>query len=324
MHESGTETSTQLERSKKKAEPELGSELAILQERYEKLRHKDLAHLQLLENYKKALDLHSLVAITDPRGQILSVNEKFCKVSGYSQSELIGQHHSIVNSGHHGQEFFRRLWATLKRGDVWKGEICNRAKSGRLYWVKTTIVPFFGKEGEVTQYMAIRTDITDKKVTQHKLSELNEKLVRSRQRLEAEHLAVNRKNDALRELISHVEDEKVRIRSQILRDVDLLVLPLIEQLEPRISGVEQKYLELIARSLSDILDPLRKSQSFRLSSLTAKEKQICNMIRHGLTAKDAARLLHLSHRTVEKHKENIRKKLGVGRQSLANYLSAIL
>ncbi len=120
-----------------------------------------------LKQQQFAVDQHAIVSITDIKGDIIYANEGFCKVSKYTIDELIGQNHRILKSGYHPTSVFTEMYHTIANGNVWKGDLCNKAKDGSLYWVSNTIVPYIDtKTNKPMQYVSIRTDITDKKMAE--------------------------------------------------------------------------------------------------------------------------------------------------------------
>lgn len=129
----------------------------------------DAARQELLE-MQFAMDQAVIVAVTDLKGRITYANDNFCRLSGYGREELLGQNHRILNSGYHSAAVFREMFRRIGKGEVWRGELCNKAKDGSLYWVDTVITAQLGPDGKPIAYIAIRIDITARKLAEAGIS----------------------------------------------------------------------------------------------------------------------------------------------------------
>lgn len=119
--------------------------------------------LHQLQAYRNAVDVNMISSITDTKGKIIYANDNFCKVSKYASWELVGRNHRIINSRTHSRDFFTNLWRTISSGQLWHGEIQNKAKDGSLYWVDTVIIPIFDEDKNIVNYLSLRMLISDRK-----------------------------------------------------------------------------------------------------------------------------------------------------------------
>ena len=229
--------------------------------------------LKELADIKFALDQSTIVAITDQRGIINYVNDAFCRISKYSREELLGQDHRIINSGYHPEEFIRHLWTTIAAGQVWKDEFRNRAKDGSIYWVDTTIVPFLNSEGKPYQYVAIRHDITQRKLAEEQVIQQAVELQRAAQLSFVGELAAGLAHEIKNPLAGIQGAVDILLRRRDKND------PEREALE----GMRHE-VERIDRTVRALLDRARpRLVSVRATSLTDIVGRAVNLARAQLT-----------------------------------------
>ncbi|MBX7127242.1 MAG: PAS domain-containing protein [Cyclobacteriaceae bacterium] len=129
-----------------------------------------------LSDFQRAVTSSSIVTRSGKDHRITFVNDNFCHVSGYKPSEVIGQNHRILNSGFHSDSFFEEMHQFIQSGRIWHREILNRKKSGEPFWLDMHIIPFVDESGEVTEYMSLSTDITDRKRAEREILQQNQLL----------------------------------------------------------------------------------------------------------------------------------------------------
>lgn len=166
-----------------------------------------VASLNKFKDLQAALDQHALVSVTDAEGKITHANDKFCAVAQFPLEQLVGQDHRIINSAYHPKEFMANLWETIQQGKTWEGEIRNRSKDGNLYWVSSTLVPGLDASGKPNQYVAVFTDISERKQTEARL-QISE--ARMRRLLEISPIAVS---------VVRVRDSQLMFGNQSLNEM---------------------------------------------------------------------------------------------------------
>ncbi len=139
----------------------------------------------MLHQYKNAIDSSNIISKTDINGIITYVNEEFCKISGYSKEELIGQNHNIVRHPDVPKEHFKKFWERILAKKIWKGTVKNRAKDGSTFYVNTTVIPILDHQGEIAEFVAIRYDVTKSVQLQERLQKKEKELEALNKELEA-------------------------------------------------------------------------------------------------------------------------------------------
>ena len=211
-----------------------------------------------LAGYLQAIDQYALISVTDAGGNIIQVNDKFCATSGYSREELIGRKHNITSSGVHPESFFKEFWSTISSGNVRRGEICNKAKDGKLFWVDGAIVPLKDAQGKIVRYISVRIDVTARKQAERELLNLNASL-ESRVQERTRELAIAKEqaeaaNQAKSEFLSNMSHE---IRTPMNSIIGMSHLALRNEADPK----QLDYIRKINQSgehllgiINDILD----------------------------------------------------------------------
>lgn len=250
-------------------------------ERLQQLAAEQERLLQELKTRQHALDEAAIVSETDLNGIVIYANHKFCEISGYSPEEAIGKNHNLINSGYHPKSFFQEMWSTISRGFVWKGEIKNRRKDGTLYWVDSTIAPIFDTNGRPIKYIAIRFEITERKLAEERL----EKLATER-KLEADSLT-----QQVLKLLSEIKGAAqgdLTVRAEVTNDVLGAVADsfnfLIGSLRKVVTGIQTLATQVTTATSTSIVNTgeliqQAQIQAAKISTMLREIERIVNSIR---------------------------------------------
>lgn len=232
-------------------------------------RDKAEAALAELASHKLVLDEHSIVVVTDTFGTITYANDKFCEISKYDREEIIGANHRLIKSGHHPKSFFENLYRTIKKGEVWHGEVKNRAKDGSHYWVDTTIAPFKDANGKIIQFVAVRTDITARKNTIRDLADSNKNLQRANADLKRfAYIASHDLQEPLRKL-QQFSDFMAKDCSDELSDDGKYFLDVINRSSARMSHLIRDLLTY-SRTTNRDFDPVEVNLADAVSAILSE------------------------------------------------------
>ncbi|MFV9615356.1 MAG: PAS domain S-box protein [Gammaproteobacteria bacterium] len=222
--------------------------------------------LDELAEQKFALDQHAIVAITDVEGSITYANDRFCKLSGYSEDELIGQNHRLLNSGDKNKAEWQEMYRTLSSGQVWHDVVRNRAKDGHFYWVDTTIVPFMDKDNKPRSYIAIRTDITESKQSERALRR-------------------SQKMDALGQLTGGIAHDFNNILNIIIGNLELLKkqVPDDEKILQRVQNIHKSAMRAAELTRQLLSFSRHQAENVTITNINQLIKDMDNLIAQSIT-----------------------------------------
>ncbi|MCB9748061.1 MAG: PAS domain S-box protein [Candidatus Omnitrophica bacterium] len=244
------------------------------------------------------------IDLDSPGPRIIYVNPGFTQMTGYSPEEVLGKTPRILQGPKTDSEVLRRLRKALESQEVFYGQAINYRKDGTEFWNEWHIEPIRDDDGNLTHYLAIQRDVTQRKMAEQ---------------------ALEQKNVALKEVLEQIEIEKKKIRDDVVLNVEEVLLPVFQKLRRKGNSMDRKYLDILEQNLKDLTSSFGMSVSEKKFKLSPREVEIANLIKSGLTGKEICGILHISFKTVETHRNKIRKKLGILNKdiNLTTYLQSI-
>ena len=268
------------------------------------------------------------IAVSDLDGNLLFVNEAFAAIHGYSPGELVGKYLSIFHAPEQISAVEKANRQIKERGEF-SGEVWHIRRDGTVFPTLMRNSILRDEEGMAIGMIATLRDITERKKVEEKLKKheceleemvekrtakltrINRELKDSKERLKEQKRAIEEKNVALREMLEQFGVEKKKFKDDIVANIENLVIPILRRLETEKGRFKRDYLDLLKRNLEELATSFGRKLSEPRLKLSPREIEVCDMIKTGMSTKEIAKLLHISPRTVERHRDNIRRKFNI-------------
>lgn len=265
-----------------------------------------------------AFEIQEGIIVTDTQKVILQVNPAFTRLTGFSSEEAVGQTPRMLSSGLQDPHFYQRMWQSVEHNGYWQGEIWNRRKNGEFFPECLTISAIPDVNGLVNYYVGSFIDISSRKQTEQHAFNTHQRLEHQVQQKNAELQQIKTEldeiNTALKVLVQHHKTDNLDTRDVLEREINHEIVPFLNQLKKSIHDSKQlDTLQILEANLQNLALSYGQSNSIvRIyQELTPKEIQVASMIRQGLSTKHIAAILSTSVETINVHRKNIRKKLGL-------------
>lgn len=248
-----------------------------------------------------------------PDMPLVFVNKTFEKITGYHCNEVLGKNCRFLQGHHAQQEEITQIKSSLVKHKPCTVTLLNVKKSGEPFYNELHISPLCNADGEVTHFVGVQTDVTEKV---HLQQAVLERKVSLEQMIEERTNQLHTKNSALQEIVSQIEHEKNKIKENVDANIEAMVLPIVHDLRRKMALKDKHLLDVLEQRLSSLVSPLGRHLSERHYQLSRKEMEVCALVANGLSSKHIADFFSISPSTVENQRNNIRKKLGISGTSV--------
>jgi PAS domain S-box-containing protein len=314
--------------AKKPTYEELEQKIRVLKKEASERKKADKALKENEERFRSTFEQAAIgIAHVSPEGRFLRINQRFCEIVGYEREEML--EHSFQEITHQDDldldmEYVRQLLS----GEIQTYSLEKRyfKKNGSRVWVNLTVSLVRKPSGEPKYFISAVKDITKQKDAEKALRKANDELKKKALELEMKTESLQELNTAMEVLLKKREADKIEIEDSVLTNVKELIEPYFSKIrKTNLDDRQNAFLDIMESNLKEIASPFTRRMSMKHLNLTPTETQIANMITHGNTTKKIAGILNISPRTVDTHRKNIRKKIGLyqKRANLRSYLLSL-